>query len=73
MLDPRKPNLTLQSSAGAGLVSPDDVGDCTGAWRFDDRDQVVLCSATCDEMKGDVTARVRLLFGCVSGEVREIP
>jgi len=73
VLDPRKPNLTLQSSAGAGLVSPDDVGDCTGAWRFDDRDQVVLCSATCDEMKGDVTARVRLLFGCVSGEVREIP
>lgn len=71
-LDPTKVNLILASSAGTKLVLPDEVGDCTEGWRYNAEGQVVLCPSTCDEVQNDITARVQLLFGCVSGEVPQI-
>ncbi|MBN2193329.1 MAG: hypothetical protein JW751_10980 [Polyangiaceae bacterium] len=72
MLDLTEVNVILETSDGAKLVLPDDVDDCTEGWQFNEQDQIVLCSDTCDDVKSDITSGVRLLFGCVSGEVPEI-
>ena len=65
-------NLLIHTTAGTTLVLPDNVGDCTEGWQFDEDDNVVLCSDTCDAVKGDSGARVELLFGCISGEIPEL-
>ncbi len=71
-LDLTEVNLILETSEGAKLLLPDTVGECSEGWQFNDQDQVVLCADTCNAVKSDLTARVQLLFGCVSGEVPEI-
>jgi len=71
-LDLAAVNLIVHTADGAKLVLPDNQGDCTEGWQFDADDNVVLCEDTCNEVEGDGTARVELLFGCLSGEIPEI-
>lgn len=60
--------LIVQTSSGAKLVKPDAQGDCSEGWQFVDG-QIVLCAASCNEVKNDPTATVQLLFGCDTDEV----
>ena len=71
-IDLAKVNLIVTAGGKAQLVRPDDMGDCSEGWQLDANQQIVLCSATCDRVKKDGGATVRLLFGCAAGEI-EIP
>jgi hypothetical protein len=68
-VDPSLTTLIVQSSSGASLVLQDDTGDCGEGWRFNAGGQVELCPTTCDELKGDASATVQLLFGCSVDQV----
>ena len=60
--------LIIESSSGAKLVKPDNTGACTEGWQYMNG-QVILCAASCEEVKNDPTARVQLMFGCSTDEV----
>ncbi|HEV8246566.1 MAG TPA: vWA domain-containing protein, partial [Polyangiaceae bacterium] len=69
-IDPNLTNLIINWGSGdSSLILPDDVGDCTEGWQFNDKGEVVLCSATCDDVKADSGATVQLTFGCSTGDI----
>jgi hypothetical protein len=68
-IDPAAINLIVHAQSGDTLVLPDGQGTCSEGWSFDAEGNVVLCPATCDKVKADVSARVELLFGCGSGDI----
>ncbi len=61
--------LVVQTSSGSKVVLPDNTGACTEGWQTNAAGQIVLCSASCAEIKGDASARVRLMFGCSTDQV----
>lgn len=56
--------IVTWDDGNASLYLPDNVGDCDTGWTFNDEGQVELCPSTCDEVKLDAHATVRLTFGC---------
>jgi hypothetical protein len=60
--------LVVQTSSGSKLVKPDAQGDCSEGWQYTGG-KIVLCAASCEEVKNDPTARVQLLFGCDTDQV----
>ncbi len=69
-LDPGLTNLIINWTSGSSsLVLPDDIGDCSEGWQFDADGQVVLCAATCEQVKADAGATVQLTFGCSTNDI----
>lgn len=55
------------------LIIPDSIGDCTDGWKYNTADQtVVLCKATCDELKLDPAATIHVSFGCTRDDIDKI-
>lgn len=66
-IDPTLTNLIVTWGDGdSSLYLPDNVGSCDEGWTLDDEGRIELCPATCDEVKLDAHATVRLTFGCGS-------
>jgi hypothetical protein len=64
-IDPTLTNLVVTWGSGsASLFLPDNVGGCEVGWTFNDDGLVELCPTTCNEVKLDAGATVRLTFGC---------
>jgi hypothetical protein len=68
-IDLAKVNLIVTAGGESQLVKPDDMGACGEGWQFNADGQIVLCDDTCARVQADGGARVRLLFGCASGQI----
>lgn len=69
-IDANKTNLIVRWGDGkASLILPDNIGDCSDGWKFNDEGDVELCGDTCDEVKLDALASVSLNFGCSVDEI----
>lgn len=68
-LDPEKTTVVIQTSSGSKVVLPDNQGDCSEGWQLSATGQVELCAGSCNEIKGDPSARVQLFFGCSTSQV----
>ena len=77
VIDYKKVNVRFNGAAGAeDLVYVGSADKCDpnrGGWYYDvdpasgmKPSRVRLCEATCNKVKGNTTARVELLFGCVT-------
>lgn len=67
-LDFKKVNVQLTGSGGSASTIPFSA-DCsnTQGWRYDNEaapTKIQLCSASCDKVKVDVSAKVDLVLGC---------
>jgi len=73
-IDPAKTQIIIEWSSGQkSLIIPDGNGDCSDGWRFNSVDQtVVLCDATCDEVRLDANERVHVSFGCDRTQIDDI-
>lgn len=72
-IDPSETNLVINWGDGtASLILSDSSGDCSDGWQFNSAGDVVLCPATCDEVKLDASARVQLTFGCSVEETEDV-
>lgn len=65
-IDPTKTQVIIEWGNGKkNLIIPDGIDDCTDGWKFNTADQtIVLCDATCDEVRVDSGERVHVSFGC---------
>ena len=68
-IDPDLMNLIVIAPDGASKLVLPSRNTGTEGWTFDGTGNVVLSPQTCNEVKGDAPARVRLVFGCQSGVV----
>jgi hypothetical protein len=68
-IDAEKTTLIVQTNSGSKIVLPDNQGGCTEGWQLTPAGQIQLCPASCEEVKSDPTARVRLTFGCTVDQV----
>ncbi len=69
-IDSNTTNVIINWGSGSSsLILPDDNGDCSEGWQLNGDGDIVLCSATCDEVKGDANATLQLTFGCTSEDI----
>jgi hypothetical protein len=69
-IDPELTNMIIRWGDGTNsLILPDAVGTCVDGWQFNGAGEVVLCGATCDEVKLDAKASVSLNFGCSADDI----
>ncbi len=72
-IDATLTNLVVTWGDGtSALVKPDNVGDCSQGWRYNDDGHVELCADVCEQVKMDEDARVQLTFGCSVDEVEQV-
>jgi len=65
-IDPTKTQVIVEWSNGTNsLIIPDGIDGCTDGWKYNTVDQtIVLCDATCDEVRIDANERIHVSFGC---------
>ncbi len=75
-LDPELVNVLYTKGDGEPTpLAQDPTGKCEQGWVYDDPQnptKITLCGADCDAVKADATAKIDLLFGCVT-DVGEPP
>src|SRR6185295_13439786 len=70
--DPTKANVTYASEKSDQALAYDATCKSDGSWRFDDEaapKRMVLCDATCDSVRADPHATLRVEFGCTRRDV----
>jgi hypothetical protein len=70
--DPGKANVTYASDGSEQALAYDATCKAEGSWRFDDEaapSRMVLCDATCETVRADPHATLRVEFGCTRRDV----
>lgn len=70
--EPAKANVTYASAKSDQALVYDATCKADGSWRFDDETaptRMVLCDATCESVRADPNATLRVEFGCTRRDV----
>lgn len=69
-LDPSRVNVLYTHGDGKQSSIPQDAtGMCASGWQYDNAanpTKITLCGTDCDSVKGDMGAKIDVIFGCVT-------
>ena len=73
-INPDKVNLLYNDNADTGawyLILPNGDANCEKGWQYTDatKQNIHICSTTCDLVQSNSNARITLMFGCVAGNI----